>query len=89
MKAPMAPAAITSRRFCSPRPAATPPMMTVVSLGTIGTTESSRAITVITIRNHQAPETSVSHPVRSPIHPELSAASTTVTRTTLPTGGRR
>ena len=65
MKAPSAPARMTSTNFWSPAPAATPPMMTVVSLGTIGITESSSATPKMTRRNHQLLAISSSQSVKS------------------------
>src|SRR3954447_15402383 len=56
--APAAPARITRASCWLPAPAATPPAMTAVSLGTTGITESSRAITNTMIRNHQFDEMS-------------------------------
>ena len=50
---------MTSGSSWLPRPAATPPMITVVSLGTIGTTESKKAMARMTSRNHQWPEMSL------------------------------
>jgi hypothetical protein len=45
MNAPLKAQAITKPSDSDPDPALTPPMMTNVSLGTIGMTESSTAIT--------------------------------------------
>ena len=71
-KAPIAPAAMTSASCWLPSPAATPPMITVVSLGTIGTTESKKAMTRMTTRNHQWPEMSFSQSERSVTIPATS-----------------
>ena len=49
---------MTSNTEYSPCDAAMPPMITQVSLGTIGITESKKAMTKITPRNHQFPERS-------------------------------
>src|SRR4029079_16971986 len=48
-----------------PRPAATPPMITIVSPGTIGITESRNATPKMISRNHQWAEKSASQLVRS------------------------
>lgn len=42
-------------------------------------------MTTMTTRNHQAPDTSLNHPVSFPTHPEASAANTTGIHRTLPT----
>ena len=52
-------------QVCSPAPAATPPRITVVSLGTIGMIESRKAMTRMTSRNHHSAETSSNQSVRS------------------------
>ena len=50
--APRAAVAITISRFWWPWLAATPPMITHVSLGTTGITESRKAMTTMISRNH-------------------------------------
>ena len=74
MKAPRAPARMTTARFCSPVPAATPPMMTMVSPGTMGTTESSRARARMTSGSQDVSEKSLSHVSRLSNQPERNAA---------------
>jgi hypothetical protein len=74
--APIAPATITSTRGygASLVLTATPPMMTVVSLGTIGTTESRKAMMKMTPRNHQFDAQSPSVSVRSVIQLKIPAS---------------
>jgi hypothetical protein len=76
--APSAPATMTSTRGYgagfSVLAAATPPMMTVVSLGTIGTTESRKAMMKMTPRNHQFDAQSPRVSVRSVIQLKIPAS---------------
>ena len=77
-KAPTAPQTITihSEYGASPVLTATPAMMTVVSLGTIGMIESKKAIAKTAPRNHQFDAQSPSASVRSVTQLKIPASMT-------------